>query len=228
MKAGPTARQQSASEEVLMVDIKLVPEVDTPPKFLFGKQGDTSFGFKVKKFFLGPLMRNEAKRHMLNILSQAVFNTSLEANKLMSHIRNLKWGEGVNSGMVTNVIAKTILHGHRDIKTKPAFQWTRFINGASQDEIVEAYLDNPVNLKTEILENFKNRLDILPGLNKLIYCATHVNHEVSMADMIQMQDLMSAIAELKTSSTMKIPFELERKIREVFQNVAKRFDVDPD
>lgn len=211
-----------------MVDIKLAQEAGAPPKFLFGKQDETSFGFMLKKIFLGPLMRNEAKRHMLNILSQPAFNKSPEVKKLMTHIRHLKWGEGVDAGMVSAVIAKTILHGHRGATGKTAFQWTPFINGSSQDEMVDAYLDNPVNLKTEILECFKNRLDALPGLNKFIFCAMHSDHAVSIADIKQMEKLMAQIENLKNGSTIKFPFQLDRKIREVFHHVVKRFDEVPD
>ena len=224
MISAPSTHQQSVSGKALMVDIKLGQQAGTPAKFLFGKQDDTSFGFMLKKIFLGPLMRNKAKRQMLTILSRPVFKDSPEVKKLTSHIRNLKWGTGVDAGMVSTVIAKTILHGHRDSAGKTAFQWTPFIDHSIQDEMVYAYLDNPVNLKSEILECFKNRSDVLPGLNKLIFCAIHADHEVSMEDLKQMEKLMNQIDDLKNGSAMKLSFELDRKIREVFQHVLKRFD----
>jgi len=228
MISAPSTPQQSVSGKALMVDIKLGQQAGTPAKFLFGKRDDTSFGFILKTFFLGPLMRNEAKRQMLTILSRPVFKDSPEVKKLTSHIRNLKWGTGVDAGMVSTVIAKTILHGRRDPSGKTAFQWTPFIDRSIQDEMVDAYLDNPVNLKSEILECFKNRSDVLPGLNKLIFCAIHADHEVRMTDLKQMEKLMDKIEDQKRSSAMKLSFELDRKIREVFQHVVKRFDEAPD
>ena len=49
-----------------------------------------------------------------------------------------------------------------------------------------------------------------------------------MADLKQMEKLMNQIDDLKNGSAMKFPFKLDRKIREVFKHVVKRFDEAPD
>jgi len=211
-----------------MVDINLTQKAGAIPKFLFRKKDDTSFVFALKKLFLGALMRNKAKKQILDILSKPAFKNQKEAQTLVGHIQALSWGKGVDADMVGTVIAKTILHGHRDPTGKTAFKWAPFIKGFSQDEMIDAYLDDPVNLETEILESFKNRLDVLPGLKKFIFFTMHSDHEVSKADIEQIEKLMDQIKDLKDDSTKKFPFELDRKIREVFREIVKRFNEAPD
>ncbi len=68
-------------------------------------------------------------------------------------------GTDLDAGMVSTVIAKTILHDHREPAGKTAFQWTPFIDHSIQDEMIDAYLNNPVDLKQ--MEKLMSQIDDL-------------------------------------------------------------------
>ncbi len=211
-----------------MVDINLTQQAGALPKFLFRKKDDTSIGFALKKLFLGPLMRNEAKRQILNILSQPAFKNRVEAQTLVKHIQALSWGKGVDADKVSAVIARTILASSRESNDKAALNLNLFINDALESEIINNYLDSPDNLKVEIRECYGHPIKNSPVLEKLITLIDDPNCKVDLEDMQEMNTFIKGIEDSKNNSTTKLSFELPRKIREVFTLAAPRFDETSD
>jgi len=66
-------------------------------KFLFKREENQSYAFAIKKFFLKPLMRTEAKKQIANILKLPIFKNSESAKDLLEKINASPFWKGIKT-----------------------------------------------------------------------------------------------------------------------------------
>lgn len=92
-----TSTANNAHRKYVLVDKPIFSKRKEEIKFLFKREENQSYAFAIKKFFLKPLMRAEAKKQIVNILKSKIFEDSNNAKDLLSKINATPFWKGVKT-----------------------------------------------------------------------------------------------------------------------------------
>jgi len=92
-----TSATKDAYRKYVLVDKPMFSKGKEGLKFLFKREENQSYAFAVKKFFLKPLMRAEAKKQIINILKSPIFESSNNARDLLEKIKAIPFWKGVKT-----------------------------------------------------------------------------------------------------------------------------------
>jgi hypothetical protein len=103
-----TSAANNVHRKYVLVDKPIFSKRKEGQKFLFKREENRSYAFAIKKFFLKPLMRAEAKKQIANILKSKIFENSNSAKDLLAKINATPFWKGVETEEFLN-ISKPIL-----------------------------------------------------------------------------------------------------------------------
>ena len=201
----------------LLMDFAIISPHGTQ-KLLFKKNDNDSIGLTLKKFFLRPFMRMQARQHIVSMF-EAKLSGFEEAKEFVKSVKqNNGWGKGVNAGKVQEIIAHAALQGF-NLRTEIASSDITFNN------IVKEYLDVRGNLKKELTRLLDKHKISESGLEELMDYEEHPNKRLSIPDNNKILKLMSNIEIMKGKEGLQLPAVFFEKIGAVFDSYNARHDV---
>lgn len=92
-----TSATKDTHRKYVLLDKPIFSKRKEESKFLFKREENQSYAFAIKKFFLKPLMRAEAKKQIANILKLPIFENSKSARDLLEKINTTPFWKGVKT-----------------------------------------------------------------------------------------------------------------------------------
>jgi hypothetical protein len=113
-----TSADDNVHRKYVLVDKPIFSKGKEGQKFLFKREKNQSYAFAIKKFFLKPLMRAEAKKQIANILKSESFKDSDNSKDLLAKINATPFWKGVQTEDFLNFLERAALEKN-DVFCKP-------------------------------------------------------------------------------------------------------------
>ena len=117
-----TSADDNVHRKYVLVDKPIFSKGKEGQKFLFKREKNQSYAFAIKKFFLKPLMRAEAKKQIANILKSKIFEDSNSAKDLLAKINATPFWKGVDTEeflKISKPILQRAAYEKNDVFCKP-------------------------------------------------------------------------------------------------------------
>jgi hypothetical protein len=156
-KPSPT---NTTYRKYVLVDKPIFSKEKEGSKLLFKREENKSYAFAIKKFFLKPFMRAEAKKQIVNILKSEIFENSNDAKVLLAKINSTPFWKGVKTEEFLKV-SKPVLEraalGKNDVFCEKNTKATAEIQPNLLRDLLGSEFPEPLDDFDTYQKDFKNK-----------------------------------------------------------------------